>query len=119
MGDVALHAATSIGRLVKSNKSWPFAPDEALRSAILECHELARCDRLKGGSTAVVVVAVNGMLWCGNAGDSHAVVGLRHGGCKRLSVEPRPITEFAEGSAAPGRIGGLLAISRGLGNFDF
>lgn len=121
--DVSSHAATTIADLVKSNRYWPSAPDEALREAITECHELARCDRLKGGSTAVVVVAVNGMLWCGNAGDSHALVGLRDGGLRRLSTDHRPSSqieaEFTNGNVKLSRIGGLLAISRGIGNFDF
>jgi len=64
-------------------------------------------------------------LWCSCAGDSRAVVGLRCGGVRRLSVDhttqvPEEVARVkaAGGSVEWGRLGGCLPMTRGLGNFD-
>jgi len=72
----------------------------------------------------VVVAATGGLLWCSCAGDSRAVVGLRCGGVRRLSVDhttqvPEEVARVraAGGSVEWGRLGGCLPMTRGLGNF--
>jgi len=121
--EVAGHAAQEVPGLVWDSPHWPSAPGEALRGALRECHESARKEGMKGGSTAVVVAAAQGNLWCAYAGDSRAVVGLRGGGARRLSEEhtadfpgERRRVREAGGCIEGGRIGGL-PMTRGLGNF--
>merc|ERR1719265_90986 len=87
--EVASHAASPIVEFVASSMSWPGEPSDALQDAVKKCHETAREERLKGGSTALLVAVVGDALWCCNAGDSRAVVGLRGGGAMRLSVDHR------------------------------
>jgi len=72
----------------------------------------------------VVVAATGGLLWCSCAGDSRAVVGLRCGGVRRLSVDhttqvPEEVARVraAGGTVEWGRLGGCLPMTRGLGNF--
>lgn len=72
----------------------------------------------------MVVAATGGLLWCSCAGDSRAVVGLRCGGVRRLSVDhttqvPEEVARVraAGGSVEWGRLGGCLPMTRGLGNF--
>jgi len=123
--DVAGHASQIFPGLLWSSPLWPAWPGEALSSSLRECHESARREGLQGGSTAVVVAATGGLLWCSSAGDSRAVVGLRCGGVRRLSVDhtmqvPEEVARVrtAGGSVEWGRLGGCLPMTRGLGNFS-
>jgi len=100
-------------------------PAEVLRTAVRDCHERARLEGLRGGSTAVVVATQGELLWCCSAGDSRAVLGLRGGGVRRFSVDHRTNEpeeqeriQAAGGRLEWGRLGGFLPVSRGLGNFD-
>eukprot|EP00928_Gymnodinium_smaydae_P061185 TRINITY_DN45336_c0_g1_i1.p1 TRINITY_DN45336_c0_g1~~TRINITY_DN45336_c0_g1_i1.p1 ORF type:complete len:322 (-),score=40.09 TRINITY_DN45336_c0_g1_i1:57-908(-) len=122
--EVAGHAAARVSEFVFGNPWWPSAPGDVLRGALRSCHESARQESLHGGSTAVVVVASNGWLWCASAGDSRAVAGLRSGRALRLSGDhtasnPEEIARIQScgGRLDFGRLGGL-PMTRGLGNFS-
>eukprot|EP00416_Gambierdiscus_australes_P019563 CAMPEP_0171065070 /NCGR_PEP_ID=MMETSP0766_2-20121228/6640_1 /TAXON_ID=439317 /ORGANISM="Gambierdiscus australes, Strain CAWD 149" /LENGTH=295 /DNA_ID=CAMNT_0011521143 /DNA_START=27 /DNA_END=915 /DNA_ORIENTATION=- len=122
---VAGHAAKVSPGLLWSSPLMPSKPGEALMRMLHECHQTARREELRGGSTAVMAVAVGGLLWCCFAGDSRAVVGLRGGGARRLSVdhttslpEERERVTAGGGSLEWGRLAGVLPMTRGLGNFD-
>lgn len=123
---VSGHAAQTVPKFV-----WDYLHDypghtaACLRQALVDCHESARREELPGGSTAVVVAATLGMLWCCCAGDSRAVAGLRNGGVFRMSVDHTTKLEEevdrikASGARLEwGRVGGVLPMTRGLGNFD-
>jgi len=122
--EISGHAARVFPRLVWAQPNWPSRPGEALKLALQECHEVARREMLKGGSTAVIVAACGSSLWCCCAGDSRAVAGLRNGGAYRMSVdhkcnvqtEVERILAFG-GHISWGTLGGL-PMTRGLGNFD-
>lgn len=123
---VAALASEEVADRLWSSPSWPSAPAEALQGVLRECHEQARSERLKGGSTAVLVATVGGMVWCCNAGDSRAVAGLHGGDIKRLSVDHKGSADDEDariramgGCVEFGRLGGMLEVSRGLGDFDF
>lgn len=123
---VAAHAAETIPALVRKSVDWPLSPRHALRDAVSQCHELARRERLEGGSTAAIVACLDDALWCCNAGDSRVVVGLRGGGAHRLSVDhrastPEEATRIAAmgASVSFGRVDGILEVSRGIGDFCF
>ena len=85
--EVAGHASRVLPQLVWAQPTWPSKPELALSHALQQCNELARQEKLCGGSTAVVVATCNGALWCACAGDSRAVVGLKKGGNQRLSTD--------------------------------
>lgn len=123
--DVAGHASKTIPGLVWKSPFWSTWPGEALRYALRECHEAARLEELTGGSTALLVLATGNHLWCCSAGDSRAVAGLRGGGVQRLSVDhttksPQEVARMKAGGFTLewGLLGGVLPMTRGLGNFD-
>lgn len=122
--DVAGYASQTVPGLVWASPHWPANPGEALRGALQQCHEGARREGLTGGSTAVVVAYAAGAVWCACAGDSRAVVAVRGGGARRLSVDhvatdPGEVARIrATGARLDfGRLGGILPMTRGLGNF--
>ena len=123
--EIAGHASRVLPQLVWAQPSWPSKPDLALSRALQQCNDLARQEKLCGGSTAVAVATCNKALWCACAGDSRAVVGLRKGGSRRLSTDhtcssPEEVerVKMCGGHIALGRLGGILPMTRGLGNFD-
>ena len=113
---VAAHAAQTLPTL--------FEQATELREALLTCNALARSERLPGGSTAVLVATCEGRLWCCSCGDSRAVALLRSGEVVEMSREHscRVPAEAARvrchAPLACGRVGGVLPMTRGLGNFD-
>eukprot|EP00929_Paragymnodinium_shiwhaense_P092756 TRINITY_DN52757_c0_g1_i10.p1 TRINITY_DN52757_c0_g1~~TRINITY_DN52757_c0_g1_i10.p1 ORF type:complete len:231 (-),score=36.96 TRINITY_DN52757_c0_g1_i10:176-868(-) len=124
--DVSGFAAKAMPGLVWDSPLWPASPAQALRSALCSCHEAAREEDLRGGSTAVVVAVCHGILWCCSAGDSRAVAGLKHGGVRRLSMDHQHLSSCPEEAARVtaaggeifcGRLAGCLPMTRGLGNF--
>lgn len=124
--DVALHAANRLPAMVLESALWPKWPAQALCGGISACHESARQAGLSGGTTAVVVAVTDRSLWCGNVGDSRATAGLADGGCRRLSVDhtacsPSEVArvEAMGGSILLGRLGAMLQVTRGIGDFDF
>ena len=63
---------------------------------------------------------------CANCGDSRAVMGMRDGTARTLSVDQRPTdqkerlrVEAAGGTVVDDRVEGLLAVSRALGDYEF
>jgi len=123
--EISAYAARVLPGLVWASPFWPSQPEHALASALRECHEDARREDLRGGSTAVVVACTGDQLWCASAGDSRAIVGLVGGGVKRVSVDhtarsPEELRRIQEsgGSVEWGHLGGTLPMSRGIGNFD-
>ncbi|KAH8851693.1 putative protein phosphatase 2C T23F11.1 [Schistosoma japonicum] len=77
------------------------------------------------GSTAIIVLLKDQMLYCGNAGDSRAVCS-RRGVAEPLSADHKPTlrAEKERISAAGGwvdakRVNGNLALSRAFGDFVF
>lgn len=125
--EVAGFASTNVPQLVWANMAMPTCPGpgEAISTALRQCHEMARLEGLKAGSTAVVVVTLGDFLYCASAGDSRVVAGLYGGGVMRMSnhhstFTPEEMTRIqaAGGKLECGRLGGFLPVSRGLGNFD-
>jgi len=124
--DVAGHAAQVVPGLIWNNPWWSSSPGEAMKTALRDCHESARRERLRGGSTAALAAASGGRLWCCSAGDSRVVVGLTNGSFQRLSADHTTSAaeeiQRIEASGARlewGRLGGCLPMTRGLGNFTF
>ncbi|KFD53010.1 hypothetical protein M513_06126 [Trichuris suis] len=77
------------------------------------------------GTTAVVVLIKDGILYCGNVGDSRAVVSS-DGFARPLTVDHKPINDLeikriiaAGGWVEFNRVNGNLAMSRALGDFMY
>lgn len=125
--EVAGFASRTVPQLVWANMSMPTCtgPGEAVSSALRSCHEMARGEGLRSGSTAVVVVTMGDHLHCASAGDSRVVAGLHGGGVVRMSnhhstSSPEEVARIKAGGGNLewGRLGGFLPVTRGLGNFD-
>jgi len=119
-------ASTCVPRHLWSQETWPAEPCQALRSALRNCHEEARQAGLAGGSTAVLAAVSDGLVSVCNAGDARVVAGLRSGGARRLSVDHKATCEAeaarirnAGGFVIKGRLCAMIAVTRGLGDFDF
>eukprot|EP00435_Cladocopium_sp_Y103_P001411 s6723_g1.t1 len=103
------------------------ASPEALVEVLRKCQEMARQERLQGGSTAVLLATDGQQLCCCSVGDSRAVarVAAAPSGTLRLTREhscrmPEEVERIAAagGCISFGRVGGVLPMTRGLGNFD-
>lgn len=91
------------------------------RRFLAECGE----SRSTPGSTLLVALIRGGRLFVANAGDSRAVL-ARGGRAIPLSVDHKPKRpdektriEEAGGFVSWDRVGGMLAVSRAMGDFDF
>lgn len=79
------------------------------------------------GSTAVVALIINeSMLYVANTGDSRCVLSKKNKALKPLSFDHKPqhIGELIRinddgGTVSLGRVGGVLALSRAFGDFQF
>lgn len=101
----------------------------ALQKGFLALDEQMRQDQeMKddaSGTTAVVVVVKDKKIYCGNVGDSRAVVSVQ-GEARPLSFDHKPAHEnearrivAAGGWVEFNRVNGNLALSRALGDFCF
>jgi serine/threonine protein phosphatase PrpC len=79
-----------------------------------------------GGCTAVTVMITPEWIVCANAGDSRATMSKVRGPALTLSEDHKPTNpeeqariEKAGGYVSNGRVDGNLAVSRGLGDFEF
>lgn len=123
--EVSGFASLTVPQLVWNSEFWRHNPGEALAGAFRQCHQLARTEGHKGGTTAVVVVTAGDAIYCASAGDSRVVAALHGGGVVRLSVHhsttnPEEVARIyaAGGNLEMNRLAGFLPITRGLGNFD-
>lgn len=79
------------------------------------------------GSTGIVAVIINGeKLYVANVGDSRCILSSKSKGVKNLSFDHKPqhIGELIRindngGTVSLGRVGGVLALSRAFGDFQF
>lgn len=123
--EVSAFAARTFPQLVWSHPAWTVCPGEAVKESVRNCHELARIEGLRGGTTAVIVVTAGDFIYCASAGDSRVVAGLHGGGTVRMSnehstksAEELARIQAARGNLEWGNLGGFLPITRGIGNFD-
>ena len=79
----------------------------------------------QAGCTATMVLITPNEMYCANAGDSRTVM-CEHGKAVELSKDHKPDlpTERtrilkAGGEVVDGRVNGMLALSRAIGDFDY
>ena len=79
----------------------------------------------QAGCTATVILLTATELWCANAGDSRTIIS-ENGRAVDMSVDHKPDLPFehdriikAGGEVEDGRVNGVLALSRAIGDFEY
>lgn len=101
----------------------------ALKDGFLNCDKFiwdrAKTDPDDSGCAATSVIITPTQIFCGNAGDSRTIMSI-NGYAKPLSYDHKPSNEGeksrinrAGGYVEMGRVNGNLALSRGIGDFEF
>lgn len=80
----------------------------------------------QAGCTSCVVLLTHDTLYCANAGDSRAVLGLKNGKLVELSFDHKPDNDgelkrvkAAGGFVEDGRVQGIIAVSRAIGDWEY
>ena len=80
----------------------------------------------QAGCTACVVLITKDAIFCANAGDSRAVLGLKNGKLIELSYDHKPDNEgelarikAGGGFVDDGRVQGIIAVSRAIGDWEY
>uniref|UniRef100_A0A0N5A867 protein-serine/threonine phosphatase n=1 Tax=Syphacia muris TaxID=451379 RepID=A0A0N5A867_9BILA len=127
---VSEYAGNHLHKLIVTNPAYVEGRiEEGIKQGFLALDEMIRNDKTmkldKSGSTAVVVIIKDNKIYCGNVGDSRAVVSVR-GVAKPLSLDHKPVNAnerqriyAAGGYVELNRVNGNLALSRALGDFSF
>jgi len=97
-----------------------------LKESFLRCNQgLKPLGCQETGTTAVVAYCRGNQLWVANAGDSRAVL-CKNGTAVRVTTDHKPTLESErnrilqlKGYVIFGRVNGVLAVSRALGDFYF
>lgn len=127
---VAIYTGKHLHDIVK--KTDGFAAKDyinALKQGFLACDQHILDDEDmrddESGCAATSVIITNESIVCGNAGDSRTVMSV-NGFAKALSFDHKPLNEgekaricSAGGCVEMGRVNGNLALSRGIGDFEF
>jgi len=121
-------AATRMPAYIRTELDSGKEPEEALRCAFREIHELLLKDAPHCGTTATALLFLGDRSWVAHVGDSRAVTVAEDLTLKRLTVDHRPSNEdeaaavrsrgafvlsFGSGNL---RVNGVIAITRSLGD---
>lgn len=101
----------------------------ALKEAFLECDRAILNNKFMkyddSGCATTTAIVTPTTIYCGNAGDSRTIMSI-NGYAKALSYDHKPSNEgekaricSAGGYVDMGRVNGNLALSRGIGDFEF
>ncbi len=103
-------------------------PPVALREAFRKCNDLCREHHIKAGTCALVCYIKGSSLYTACVGDSQAVLGRREGQTltahllskiwKTSNKDEEERINAAGGWVSNGRVNGLLAVSRAIGDTD-
>lgn len=127
---VAIFTGGKLPGVLKATKTYQSGDYvNALKDAFLamdvEITEDADLSKDPSGCAATSVLITDSKIFCGNAGDSRTVMSI-NGDCKPLSFDHKPTNEGekarivnAGGFVDMGRVNGNLALSRGIGDFEF
>eukprot|EP01129_Flabellula_baltica_P010409 TRINITY_DN4395_c0_g1_i1.p1 TRINITY_DN4395_c0_g1~~TRINITY_DN4395_c0_g1_i1.p1 ORF type:complete len:492 (-),score=84.70 TRINITY_DN4395_c0_g1_i1:151-1626(-) len=96
------------------------SPEDSLTGLFATLDENVRGHAESVGATALAVYIDETTIYCANAGDTRCVL-CRKGKAKRLSIDHKPKDEKERiieegGIVCDGRVGGILAISRAIGD---
>ncbi|CAK7269055.1 Protein phosphatase 2C 2 [Sporothrix epigloea] len=127
---VALFAGDHVHKIVAKQESFKKCNYElALKDGFLATDRAIlndpRYEEEVSGCTACVSLITDDKIYCANAGDSRAVLGVK-GRAKPLSFDHKPQNDgekaritAAGGFVDFGRVNGNLALSRAIGDFEF
>lgn len=116
--------------LVKYTKAYSQGDfSNALKNGFLNCDKFiwdrAKTEPDDSGCAATSAIITPTQIFCGNAGDSRTIMSI-NGYAKPLSYDHKPLNEGektrisrAGGYVEMGRVNGNLALSRGIGDFEF
>lgn len=126
----AIFTGERLHHIVKSTDSYKSKDYiNALKEGFLSCDQaILQDDGMKdddSGCAATSVIVTLDQIICGNAGDSRTIMSI-NGFAKALSYDHKPSNEgekarisSAGGYVEMGRVNGNLALSRGIGDFEF
>ncbi|GMM28436.1 type 2C protein phosphatase [Martiniozyma asiatica (nom. inval.)] len=127
---VALFTGENLPTVLKKTEAFQQENyGQALKDAFLamdvEITEDEALQRDPSGCAATSVIITKDAIYCGNAGDSRTILSI-NGVCKPLSFDHKPTNEGEKtrivnsgGFVDMGRVNGNLALSRGIGDFEF
>ncbi|CAH6719418.1 protein phosphatase 2C homolog 2 [[Candida] jaroonii] len=126
----AIFTGEYLPQIIKSTPSFKKKDYvNALKEGFLNCDQaILRDFNMRdddSGCAATSVIVTKDEIFCGNAGDSRTVMSI-NGFAKALSYDHKPSNEgektricSAGGYVDMGRVNGNLALSRGIGDFEF
>lgn len=126
----AIFTGEKLHQLVKSTSEFSKKDYiNALKQGFLACDQAILNDFYMrdddSGCAATSAIITSDLIVCGNAGDSRTIMST-NGYAKALSFDHKPSNEgekaricAAGGYVDMGRVNGNLALSRGIGDFDF
>ncbi|CAK7240118.1 MAG: Protein phosphatase 2C 2 [Sporothrix thermara] len=127
---VALFAGEHVHKIVAKQEAFKKNNyEQALKDGFLATDRAIlndpRYEEEVSGCTACVSIITDDKIYCANAGDSRAVLGVK-GRAKPLSFDHKPQNDAekaritaAGGFVDFGRVNGNLALSRAIGDFEF
>ncbi|KAL1899828.1 Protein phosphatase 2C 2 [Sporothrix stenoceras] len=127
---VALFAGENVHKIVAKQEAFKKSNyEQALKDGFLATDRAIlndpRYEEEVSGCTACVGLITDNKIYCANAGDSRAVLGVK-GRAKPLSFDHKPQNDgekarivAAGGFVDFGRVNGNLALSRAIGDFEF
>ncbi|RDI82335.1 hypothetical protein Vi05172_g7620 [Venturia inaequalis] len=127
---VAIYTGENLHKIIAKQEAWKAGNfEQALKDGFLATDRAILSDpkyeEEVSGCTSCVTVISKDKIFCGNAGDSRAVLGIK-GRAKPLSFDHKPQNEgekaricAAGGFVDFGRVNGNLALSRAIGDFEF
>ncbi|KAK6458899.1 phosphatase 2C-like domain-containing protein [Scheffersomyces xylosifermentans] len=126
----AIFTGKHLHHIVKSTEAYAKGDYiNALKEGFLSCDQAILKDFYmrddESGCAATSVIITPDKIVCGNAGDSRTIMSI-NGFAKALSYDHKPSNEgekaricTAGGYVDMGRVNGNLALSRGIGDFEF
>lgn len=126
----AIFTGDHLHELIKSTNAFKRGDYvNALKEGFLSCDQAILRDFYMrdddSGCAATSIILNNQKIFCGNAGDSRTIMSI-NGYAKALSYDHKPSNEgekaricSAGGYVDMGRVNGNLALSRGIGDFEF
>ncbi|KAJ6239154.1 phosphatase 2c [Anaeramoeba flamelloides] len=116
------HVANNLPGRIKEKIMNGEKIETAIRDAFIEIHQEMVSWSLYTGTTAVIIIIMGNFVWVVNLGDSKAVL-CRNGNTIPITKSQKPSDpeekkriEEAGGTVKDGRVDGILAVSRALGD---
>lgn len=135
--DASIFASARMDHIIEDLlKKEKELPEQSVRELLIQsfktCNQEMKQNKVKGGTTALVVLLLENQFWVANCGDTRAVLS-QNGKATRISIDHRPdnkeeeerirsiggliTTQIDNTGAIITRVGGKLALSRSLGDF--